>query len=89
MLAIINPQNGLVTFENTAISGQNQGVLNYEDLTNVSGNNYTVVAYGLDVNGNEFNAGEINVTISGDINPTTVFWAIAAVIKETLCPECV
>lgn len=88
MLAIINPQNGLVTFQNTAIAGQDQGVLNYEGLSHISGNLYSVTTWGLDVNGNQWEAGEIDVTIVGDVNPTTIFLAIAALIKETLCSEC-
>jgi hypothetical protein len=91
MLAIIsvNESKNRIKFKNDAIPAQNIGNIVYSNLTNLGGDDYSLDFSGHNVEDIAISEDNVEVVISGTVNPTKVFWAIAAVLKEVLCPECV
>jgi len=65
------------------------GAIEYTNLTLISGSDYSVYFEGQNVEGDTIELTNTEIQLEGSINPTTVFWAIAAVLKEVLCPTCV
>ena len=91
MLAIIsvNESENRIKFKNDAIPAQKLGNIVYSNLTNLGGNDYSLDFSGYNVERNAVNETGVEVVILGTVNPTKVFWAIAAILKEVVCPECV
>ena len=66
----------------------NKGVVEWSNLTHLGGVEYELDVVGKNVQGDPFSSVTITVEIEGEINPTKVFWAVVAVLKEVICPEC-
>jgi len=76
-------------FKNEAISGQDQGTLNWDSPYEDEGTYYVDVTSGTDVEGTLLAATTVEIPEADTVNPTKVFWAVAKVLKAVICPECV
>jgi hypothetical protein len=81
-------QENAALFENDAISGQDNGSIEWGEPFEV-GSIWKVTLEGLDVEGTEIPSTTIEIDEEETVNPTKVFWWIVGAIKSTLCPECV
>jgi len=73
--------------ENDAISGQDQGVLEWNNPYNDKGV-WKVDFSGDNVSGNAIPGTTINIDQAQTINPTKVFWWLVDKAKDLICPDC-
>lgn len=86
LLEIIGTDQAL--FENDSEPTQTLGDITFT-YTLLGGTTYSVDFEGNDVEGTTIDLTNAEGEIKGTVNPTKVFWLIANVMKEVLCPDCV
>ncbi len=74
-------------FENDAISGQDKGVLEWNNPYQENGL-YYVDYSGADVSGDAINDGTIEIAQSQTINPTKVAMWLLEKLKDIICKDC-
>jgi hypothetical protein len=74
-------------FENDAIAGQDQGVLEWDNPYQ-DGSVWKVDYSGNDVEGDAINSGTIDIAYSQTINPTKVAMWLLEKLKDIICKDC-
>ena len=77
-----------VKFKNDQITAQDKGDLTFSNVVQ-DGTTVTCDMEGKNVEGTAINETDVVMTIVGDWNATKIFQAVAAILKEVVCPECV
>ena len=76
-----------VKFKNDQIKAQDKGDLTFSNVVQV-GSAVTFDMAGLNVEGTTISSEDVQAEIVGDWNATKIFQAVAAILKEVVCPEC-
>ena len=77
-----------VKFKNDQITAQDKGDLTFSNIVQ-DGTTVTFDMAGLNVEGTTISSEDVQAEIIGDWNATKIFQAVAAILKEVVCPECV
>lgn len=80
-------EENYLEFENDAIAGQDQGVLQWDDPYQV-GSIWKVDYSGKNVTGGTIANGTVDIDYSQSINPTKVAWWLLGVLQDVICKNC-
>lgn len=80
-------ESNYAEFENDAIAGQNQGVLEWNNPYKVSGV-WKVDISGTSVTGDTIGNTTVDIDEAQTINPTKVFWWLVETVTDLICEDC-
>jgi hypothetical protein len=88
MLELLDIGSNVASFGRSGHPQQQLGLMNWSNPVHTSGDKYNVFVSGRNTKGENFEPTEVEVEISGDLNPTKVFWAIYKALDKLVCPNC-